>query len=1322
MEIVSSIVAKVAEPIVDYTVAPIARQVGYLIFYEDNFKNLKDQAAVLKRAKDTICDEVEAKRKSAHQICDDAQNWLNKADKIIEEVEKVGNDPCHKNAGCCRWPFPDLKSRHQLSRKAKKMAGDVAEVMQGKDNIRRLTFLPDLEVVGSTSAASIEKLGSRKKMKEEIILALKDPNFSRIGVYGLGGVGKTTLVEEIARQVKDHKLFDEVVMVNISQTAELERIQREMADLLGLRFEETSIPGRAFRLRQRLTYGKSILVILDDIWDVLKLEKLGIHLNDQKVCKLLLTSRNQEILRKMKTQKDFLIDVLNEDEAWILFEDMVGDVVKDVSLHDVAIQVAQKCAGLVVLIVTVARALKSKDDIDSWKDALNQLKTIDNEGVNEKIYSALEFSYNHLEGDDVKALFLLCGLLGPQICVDDLLTYGMGLGIFKQIYTLNDIRRQLHRLIGSLKASCLLLENNSNQNVKMHDVVHEVAVSIASRDQHVCKIRMGDELGKWPSEEFFQGCTQIMLDRCYIPKLPERLECPNIKLFCLDNTNESLSVPESFFEGMKNLKALGFSGMHLPSLPQSFHSLIDLRALCLYGCTLGDMTNIGALTNLKILNLNGSSMTTLPKKLGQLTQLKMLNLTDSGIEIFPPNIISNLTKLEELYLGSTSIKWDQGDLIEDNKNASLSELRHLTNLTILEIQIKGAWVLRRDIMFDKLERYKIVIGDFWEWSDNYGASKILKLKLATVIHLEHGVKELINRAEDLYLDEVNGISDVLYHLNGEGFPLLKHIRIQNNGEIQHIINSMERKLSHVFFPKLEALTLQNLNKLENICHGSFAKNSFAKLRYIKVKCCDQLKYLLSMLMVKALCHLDEIEVSDCNSMKEIVFIENSFPNSVTVDDDNEFCSLRSLTLRYLPAIEGFYCGMLTSSTTTKQNLSSHTNVPSSFFNAKVKFSNLETLKLSSIHLRNIWHDDRLFVANSFHKLAKLSVENCNSLKYLFSASMVGLPKLEAVVISNMKRLKKVWHSQFDGLKTMEVNNCEKLENIFPSDMHTTFERMETLKVSDCYSVKEIFQLPANEEDTRQTQVTQLKKLYLLRLPNLKQIWSKDPQGTFRFHNLQDVHVEDCATLEYLFPFSIALDLDHLEQLTLKFCEMDAIVANKEGPMEDEAIFHFDRLYYLQIWSMRQLDRFYSGSHSLMCPSLRILDVLGCAQLKLLGRQSTINQRKNGDDQNSHLYFAQQPLFVIEEVIPKLEELTLNNKDAKLMLIDPQWKDHYLSKLKRLRMSNFDDKLAATFLDSIVQKAPNLKDLIIEHSSLRKDAKSTQFLRFLKFYVLKNVPI
>ncbi|KAI9112273.1 hypothetical protein K1719_016796 [Acacia pycnantha] len=671
MEIVKIFAEVVAKPILDYTVAPIAGQVSYLVFYEDNFKNLRDEYMELKNVLGTFSHEVEVERNNGRQIYDAVQNWLDRADNIIKEAEQLSNDPRHRNVACCKGPFPNLKSRHKLSRKAKKMAGNVAKVMQQKVKIGPHAFLPDLDGVGSTSATSNEKLESRKKKKTDIVLALRDPNISRVGVYGLGGVGKSTLIKEVAKQVKDDKLFDRVVIGNVSQVADLESIQREIADFLGLRFEETSSKGKAARVHDRIKNERSILVILDDVWDTFELEKLGLPLDNHKGCKLLFISRKLDILQKMETQKEFLIDVLNKEE------------------------------GLIVLIVTAARALKNKVDIDSWKDALNQLKTVDEEGMSEKIYSTLEFSYTHLGGDDVKALFLLCGTIGPQIKVEYLLKFVMGLGIFKHVNTLNDARLKLHRLIGSLKRSCLLLEDNSNLKVVMHDIVCEVAVKIASRDQPVFKIGMGCVLKKWPSEEFLQRCTQIILGECRIPKLPERL------------------------------------------------------------------------------------------------------------------------------------------------------------------------------------------------------------------------------------------------------------------------------------------------------------------RSIKVKCCAQLKYLFSVAMVKALCQLIEIEVLECCSIKKIVFGENSFPNSVAVDENIEFGLLQSLTLGYLPAIDDFYSGLLESSRTTMQSLSLASNVPSSFINSKVKFSDLETLKLSSINLGNIWQDD-VSIAHSFLKLANLSVEECTSLKYLFTFSIVGC---------------------FPNLKQLKIRECEMMEEI-----------------------------------------------------------------------------------------------------------------------------------------------------------------------------------------------------------------------------------------------------------------------------------------------------
>ncbi|MCI13212.1 CC-NBS-LRR resistance protein, partial [Trifolium medium] len=177
-----------------------------------------------------------------------------------------------------------------------------------------------------------------------------------------------------------------------------------------------------------------------------------------------------------------------------------------------------------------------------------------------------------------------------------------------------------------------------------------------------------------------------------------------------------------------------------------------------------------------------------------MTQLRMLDLSHSGIEVIPPNIISSLSNLEELYMGNTSITWEDENS-QQKENASLAELGQLYNLTALELQIHEAWILPRDLKsaFEKLQRYKIAIGDVWEWSDIKDRTlKTLMLKLGTNIHLEHGIKALIKEVENLYLDEVDGIQNVLYQMNGEGFPLLRHLHIQNNPKMKHIVYSMER--------------------------------------------------------------------------------------------------------------------------------------------------------------------------------------------------------------------------------------------------------------------------------------------------------------------------------------------------------------------------------------------------------------------------------------------------------------------------------------------------------------------------------------------------
>ncbi|GAU35308.1 hypothetical protein TSUD_389330 [Trifolium subterraneum] len=899
--------------VVPYAFAPIRREVGYLILYERNFTRLIGCVSNLQVVREAINHRVEAERRNGKIIEVGVQNWLVEVNNVIERANQILGDPRRREVGCSGWSFPNLILRHQLGKIATKIANDVAEV-QGRSDFKEVGYLPALDEIASSSAArGVENLETRETFKEDILKALKDPKACNIGVYGIGGVGKTFLVKEVAKIAKQ-QLFDEVVIALVSKTPDIKEIQGVIADMLGLTFGEESIDGRANRLKMRIKAEKSILVILDDIWQPLELEKVGIPSNKEHIgCKLFMTSRTQDVLQNMSAQKDFTfrLELLSDVETRILFQSTVEDVYNDISFKDVATQIAKQCAGLPLLIVTVASGLKSKD-ISAWKDALSQLESVGHKKMDDIVRSALELSYNWLATNEIKALFVLSAVLGDFPNEDYLLKVVMGLKIFKNISTVDCARNRLHTIIESLKASCLLLEGSKrSRRIQMHDLVRDVGISIACRNKDVYMLKPKTGLKEYLTMIFSKMCSQIILSNCLLQELPKKLDCPNLKLFYLDSGNRTLEIPDTLFDGMGSLKVLDLTRLNLSSLPTSFHSLTGLQTLCLDQCVLENMDIVGDLKNLEVLSLWKSSMIKLPSKIREMTQLRMLDLSNSGIEVIPPNIISSLSNLEELYMGNISIKWEDENSVEQNENDILAELRQLYNLTTLELQIHKARPLPYlNPIFEKLQRYKIAIGDVWEWSDiNNTTLKTLMLKLDANIHSELGIKALIKGVENLYMDEVDGIQNVLYEINEDGFPSLRHLHIQNNAKMKHIVDSMERNQALVSFPILETLSINNLENLEQICHGPLAINSFSKLSVIKVKNCAQLTYLLFLSMVNRLSNLSEIEVCQCNSMKNIVL--GDLP-----DEKVEFRSLRSLTLQQLDTLDHFFSYELMTSSIT----------------------------------------------------------------------------------------------------------------------------------------------------------------------------------------------------------------------------------------------------------------------------------------------------------------------------------------------------------------------------------------------------------------------
>ncbi|TXG71310.1 hypothetical protein EZV62_006245 [Acer yangbiense] len=1298
-EIVISIAAKVAELLV----VPIGKHICYPFKYESNMEELKQQVEKLMNERSRVQHSVDTAKRQGDEIEKDVEKWLNSVDAFAAQlvVKSIidGEEDRAKKKLCSIGFCPNLISRYSLSKKAAKTAKDGVDLLaegQFKDVSHRLA----IRRTKSVYTRGYEDFGSRMQVFEKIMKALADEDVNLIGVYGMGGVGKTTLVKRVAAQVLEDKLFDMVVMAEVTQTLDIKNIQGQIADELGLEFHEESLSGRAARLRDRLKKETNVLVILDNIWEKLNLDDVGIPSLDyerasvtqeevnergrnayKRQCKLLLTCRDLNVLHNdMDTQENFLIDVLSDIEAMNLFWKIAGHSREKPDFDGIAVEIVRKCAGLPIAIKTIANALKNKDVAD-WKNALQWLRRSNPKpikGMETSVYSTIELSYNIL-GSEEQSFFLLYCLCnsGFGLSTSDLFKYGMGLGLFKDVHTMEEGRNRMHTLIGNLKASCLLLDGNDKDRVKMHDIIQAVAVSIASsKDKLMFNIQNVTSIKETLEEKLPKDSIAVSLPYGDIDELPERLEFPKLELLLLSNDKLSLQIPDALFDGVKELKVLDLTRFHLSSLPSSLCRLTNLQTLCLYSCLIGDITIIGELKKLEILCFLKSEIEQLPGEIRQLTRLRLLDLSNcSKLKVITPNVFSSLTRLEELYMGNSFVQWD----VEGQSNASLAELKQLSNLTTLEIHVLDAQIMPHDLFFWKLERYRIFIGDVWNWSGRYETSRTLKLKLNNSFFLSDGIKFLLNRAEDLYLDEPKGCKNVLHELNGEGFQQLKHLHIQNASQIQYIINSVGWGLCNIFPRRLESLVLYNLINLENIYHGQLTTESFSQLKVIKVGKCDKLKYL-TLPMAGNLLLLQEIEVTYCRKLEHIVLMESRQVHKNEQISKIEFTQLRTLTLQCLPRLTGFGLNAFMPNTRLQEILAEDdTDSFIPFFSENVELPRLENLKLCSINIECRWLDQLPAVSSSCQTLSKLIVEECNGLNFLFSYSMVkSLMQLRQLVIRNCKSMERIINIEesaeeeriinmiFPKLNLLLLEGLPKLTG-FGSGNSIEFPSLDGLGILDCPSLTMFFSgstcvnITVSKEQEATCSCADVYPLLdkKVSLPSLRQlklnsissevIWHSQLLATSSsLHNLTFLTIFGLGDLKYLFSSSMANSVVQLKILEIIDCKlMEAVIVEEE---KGSSVVLFPSLQDLTLRNLPKLARFcYFNRNLIDLHSLLEQRSMNCPDMekfvsKTLCANMTASEECSGMDSKENLQANFQPLFDEKVGLLNIKKLSLEKMD------------------------------------------------------------------------------
>jgi hypothetical protein len=212
-------------------------------------------------------------------------------------------------------------------------------------------------------------VGSKIKFAEAQLQTwlTEDPNNGVIAVYGIRGVGKTSLLKTIYNSQKVSSVFDLVIWVTVSRNYTIPDLQCRIAESIDL---DLSSKSRDIDLQKMKLYAflkkKKFLLILDDIWRPLDLQELGIGFGEDKGSKVVFATSIRD-MALMEAEESTEVEPLTKDEGWEMFERVAfrGGQAPD-ELKEYARLIADQCAGLPVAISVVAGEMRGKTTLDEW--------------------------------------------------------------------------------------------------------------------------------------------------------------------------------------------------------------------------------------------------------------------------------------------------------------------------------------------------------------------------------------------------------------------------------------------------------------------------------------------------------------------------------------------------------------------------------------------------------------------------------------------------------------------------------------------------------------------------------------------------------------------------------------------------------------------------------------------------------------------------------------------------------------------------------------------------------------------------------------------
>ncbi|WVZ76862.1 LOW QUALITY PROTEIN: hypothetical protein U9M48_024788 [Paspalum notatum var. saurae] len=238
-------------------------------------------------------------------------------------------------------------------------------------------------------------------------------------IVGMGGVGKTTLAQNVCNRPKVKSHFDLIIWICVSDDFDVKRLTKEaLQSLSSNKVTTTDNLDSLQRALSDLVNGKRLLLILDDMWDD-ALKEIGqrwkrfIAPFTNVLCEsmILVTTRLQKVADLVRTTDSFPLDGLKDDVFLNFFEQCVFGSERsnyDPELNRIGMEILPKLRGSPLAAKTLGRLLGMSFDPAHWDRILkSQLWELSQEETD--ILPAFRLSYMYLPFH-LKRCFSFCAV------------------------------------------------------------------------------------------------------------------------------------------------------------------------------------------------------------------------------------------------------------------------------------------------------------------------------------------------------------------------------------------------------------------------------------------------------------------------------------------------------------------------------------------------------------------------------------------------------------------------------------------------------------------------------------------------------------------------------------------------------------------------------------------------------------------------------------------------------------------------------------------------------------------------------------------------